>query len=227
MAPTRRASPAESHKTTPRMSPPCSSAAASTPSSASISTKLVWTMPCARRGIACHPPAAGRVIGNGATSYAEPMAVWCDGKPPSLPYEKGRSRKRSGGDPRLILARLTQHIAAAPHGLDVVLAVRSAGELLAQLADEDVDDLDLGLVHPAVEIVEKHLLGVVVPLRRLRSYSIWYSLPVRCTRAPPTSTGLVSRLTMRSPVRPTDWACPFERRTMAWMRATSPSLWNG
>ena len=25
----------------------------------------------------------------------------------------------------------------------------------------------------------------------------------------------------------TDWAWPFERRTMAWMRAISSSLWNG
>jgi hypothetical protein len=25
----------------------------------------------------------------------------------------------------------------------------------------------------------------------------------------------------------TDWAWPLERRTMAWMRATSSSLWNG
>jgi hypothetical protein len=62
-------------------------------------------------------------------------------------------------DPRLILGRFAQHLATAPHGLDVVLAVRGAGQLLAQLADEDVDDLDLRLVHAAVEIVKKHLLG--------------------------------------------------------------------
>src|SRR3546814_8844438 len=37
----------------------------------------------------------------------------------------------------------------------------SAGqrELLAQLSDEDVDDLELGLVHSAVKMIEKHFLG--------------------------------------------------------------------
>ena len=50
-------------------------------------------------------------------------------------------------------------VTAAPHGLDVVLAVRGVGELLAQFADEDVDDLQLRLVHAAIEIIEKHLLG--------------------------------------------------------------------
>jgi hypothetical protein len=51
-----------------------------------------------------------------------------------------------GGDPHLFLALLAQHIAAPPHRLDVVLATRRVGQLLAQLADEDVDDLELGLV---------------------------------------------------------------------------------
>ncbi len=44
---------------------------------------------------------------------------------------------------------------------------------------------------------------------------------------PFTSTVLASRLTVMSPVRITDWAWPFERRTTAWMRATSSSLWKG
>src|SRR5262249_19730507 len=46
-----------------------------------------------------------------------------------------------------------------PHRLYVVLAARSVGEYLAQLADEDVDDFELRLVHAAVEVVEEHLLG--------------------------------------------------------------------
>jgi hypothetical protein len=37
--------------------------------------------------------------------------------------------------------RLAQHVAAAPHGFDEVAAFGGLGELLAQLADEDVDDL--------------------------------------------------------------------------------------
>ena len=31
------------------------------------------------------------------------------------------------------------------------------GELLAQLADEDIDDFELWLVHSAIKMVEKHL----------------------------------------------------------------------
>src|SRR5215470_9131896 len=62
-------------------------------------------------------------------------------------------------DARFVVRRLAQHVAAAPDRLDVVLAVGRVGELLAQLADEDVDDLELGLVHPAIEMVEEHLFG--------------------------------------------------------------------
>src|SRR5450759_43454 len=42
---------------------------------------------------------------------------------------------------------------------NVVLAIRRAGELLAQLANKDVDDLDLRLVHAAIEVVQEHFLG--------------------------------------------------------------------
>src|SRR5690606_32622238 len=55
--------------------------------------------------------------------------------------------------------RFAQHIAAAPDGLDVVFAAGRLGKLLAQLADEDVDDLQLRLIHAAIEMVEEHLLG--------------------------------------------------------------------
>src|SRR5580704_14662787 len=65
----------------------------------------------------------------------------------------------SGGYLHLVFRWLAQHVAAAPNRLNVVLAARSVGELLAQLADEDVDDLQLGLVHAAVEMIEEHLLG--------------------------------------------------------------------
>src|SRR3954453_13253845 len=56
------------------------------------------------------------------------------------------------------VVRLAQHVAAAPDGLDVVAALRGIGELLAQLADEDVDDLQLRLVHSPVKVVEEHFL---------------------------------------------------------------------
>src|SRR5215475_288830 len=74
-----------------------------------------------------------------------------------LPQDKGCSWKSSGGNPCAILPWLTQYIATPPHRLDVIPAVRCIGELLAQLADEHVDDLEFRLIHAAVEVVEKHL----------------------------------------------------------------------
>src|SRR5438876_1239447 len=65
----------------------------------------------------------------------------------------------SGGDALFVLVRLAQHVAAAPHGFDEVAAFGGVRQLLAQLADEDVDDLQLGLVHAAIEMVEEHFLG--------------------------------------------------------------------
>src|SRR5262245_16682948 len=50
-------------------------------------------------------------------------------------------------------------VAAAPHRLDGVLALRRVGELQALLPDEHVDDLEFLLVHAAVEMIEEHLLG--------------------------------------------------------------------
>src|SRR6185437_10686250 len=55
--------------------------------------------------------------------------------------------------------RIAENIAASPHRLDVILAFGGDRELFAQLADEDVDDLQLRLVHAAIEMVEEHLLG--------------------------------------------------------------------
>eukprot|EP01035_Chromulina_nebulosa_P032812 gene32812-43859_t len=67
------------------------------------------------------------------------------------------------GDARLgedfALVGLAQHVAATPDGLDVVLAARGDRQLLAELADEDVDDLEFGLVHAAIEMIEEHFLG--------------------------------------------------------------------
>ena len=56
-------------------------------------------------------------------------------------------------DPRLVFhwlrgflppsgRRIAQHVAAPPHRFDVVFAVAHRRELLAQLADEHVDDLE-------------------------------------------------------------------------------------
>src|SRR5262245_10840527 len=59
----------------------------------------------------------------------------------------------------LVLVRLAQDVTAAPHRLDVVLATGCRREFLSQLADEDVDDLQLGFIHAPIKMIEEHLLG--------------------------------------------------------------------
>src|SRR3546814_16075547 len=54
---------------------------------------------------------------------------------------------------------VAKHIAASPDGFDVIVAVAGAGELLAKLADKDVDNLQFRLVHAAIKVVEEHFLG--------------------------------------------------------------------
>jgi hypothetical protein len=82
--------------------------------------------------------------------------------------------------------RLAQHVAAAPDGLDEVAALGGIGELLAQLADEDVDDLQFRLIHAAIEVVEEHFLGQRGALaEREQLQHLIFLAPVRCTRWPP------------------------------------------
>ena len=54
--------------------------------------------------------------------------------------------------------RFAQYITAPPDRFDIAFPGQGFGQLLAQLADEDIDDLEFGFVHPAVKVVEKHLL---------------------------------------------------------------------
>src|SRR6516225_10771537 len=65
----------------------------------------------------------------------------------------------SGRNTLIQIVWLAQHIATAPDGLDEIAAFGSVGELLAQLADEDVDDLQFRFVHATIEVVEEHFLG--------------------------------------------------------------------
>src|SRR5262245_21333632 len=77
----------------------------------------------------------------------------------SVKYAVEREAQRSGGG-SLVLGWVAQHIATSPNRLDIAVLLASCFlELLAQLADEDVDDLQLGLVHATVEMIEEHLLG--------------------------------------------------------------------
>ena len=55
--------------------------------------------------------------------------------------------------------RIPQDVPASPHGFDMMIAAGRRRQLLAQLADEHIDDLQFRLVHAAVEMVEEHLLG--------------------------------------------------------------------
>src|SRR5215831_10992336 len=71
----------------------------------------------------------------------------------------GSRPKQSGRNTLIQIVWLAQHIATAPDGLDEVAAFGGIGELLAQLADEDVDDLQFRFVHAAIEMIEELLLG--------------------------------------------------------------------
>src|ERR1700712_3033690 len=98
-------------------------------------------------------------------------------RPPSLGRQTNTTNKRkpapafaadaglaplanwSGDLGRLRLFGLAQHIATAPDGLDIIVSAAGEAELLAKLADEDVDDLQFRLVHAAVKVVQEHFLG--------------------------------------------------------------------
>ena len=54
-----------------------------------------------------------------------------------------RDLRHSSGR-RTFIARIAQHVAAAPNGFDVVLATGCRLQLLAKFADENVDDLEFG-----------------------------------------------------------------------------------
>src|SRR3546814_12704118 len=71
---------------------------------------------------------------------------------------RGRSSRRSRAEPGqalcrgglLLFQRVPQDIPTAPYGFDVVLAAGRQRELLAQLADEAVDDLEFRLLHSEI-----------------------------------------------------------------------------
>src|SRR6201987_1601122 len=54
--------------------------------------------------------------------------------------------------------RLTQHIAAASHRLDVVVTAGCSGKLFAERANQNINDFGLGLVSSPVKVVEDHTL---------------------------------------------------------------------
>ncbi len=54
---------------------------------------------------------------------------------------------------------ITQHIAATPDSLDIVVAACRRRQFLAELADKDIDNLEFRLIHAAIKMVEEHFLG--------------------------------------------------------------------
>src|SRR5207244_3139999 len=72
---------------------------------------------------------------------------------------RARRRLAARSGRHVLVAGVAQDVAAAPHGLDVMLAPGGRLQLLPELADEDVDDLELRLIHAAIEMIEEHLLG--------------------------------------------------------------------
>src|SRR5262245_25460557 len=87
---------------------------------------------------------------------AAAKSKWPGRSPRPSRFRSGMREKSGGLD---LVLRVPQHIAATPDRLDIVLAPGRGGELFPQLADEHVDDLELGLVHAAIEMVQEHLLG--------------------------------------------------------------------
>ena len=66
--------------------------------------------------------------------------------------------------------RVTQHIAAAPNGFDIALSTGGRRKFLAQFANKHVDDLQLGFIHAALEMVQEHLLGQGRPLPETQKF---------------------------------------------------------
>src|SRR5215470_15403060 len=66
--------------------------------------------------------------------------------------------------PNEVMGQIPENIAAAPHRLDVMTATGRLREFLAQFADEHVDNLELGLDHATIEVIEEHFLRYGCPL---------------------------------------------------------------
>src|SRR5262249_33750086 len=68
-------------------------------------------------------------------------------------YVAGRAPRPSAASQACCTARAT-----TPDRSNIMVSASRLSEFFAQLADKDIDDLELGFPHPAVEMLEKHLL---------------------------------------------------------------------
>src|SRR5262247_3438826 len=130
-----------------------------------------------------------------------------------------RREDLSGGNRCCSLGLLAHYVATPPDRLDVVLAARCTSEFFSELADKDVDDLHLWLVHSAVEIAQEHFLSQRRSLAQRQEFQHLVLFASKMHARTVDLDCLLSRLTHRPSVLMTDCACPFDRRTMAWIRA--------
>src|SRR3546814_15684779 len=66
---------------------------------------------------------------------------------------RSKGKRAASGDAAHLISffvDIAQHIAATPDRLDIIVALAGQRQLFAELADKDVDDLQLGLVHPEI-----------------------------------------------------------------------------
>ena len=61
--------------------------------------------------------------------------------------------------PLFFVRGFPQHVAATPHGFEVVFAAGGVGQFFAQIAEEDVNDFNLRPVAATVKVVQDHFLG--------------------------------------------------------------------
>ena len=76
----------------------------------------------------------------------------------SVPLLADKPRALCGSPLLLSVDRISEDIAATPHRLDVMPSAGRLRQLLTQFTHEDINDLDLRLVHFRVEVVQEHLL---------------------------------------------------------------------
>ena len=57
-----------------------------------------------------------------------------------------------------ILFWIAKNISPTPNRFDIIVAGGCCGKLLAQFANENVDDFEFWLVHAPIEVVEEHFL---------------------------------------------------------------------
>ena len=107
---------------------------------------------------------------------------------PERARDDERSARQPGADAARRRHRVPEAVADAAHGVDQLGLARVALELLAQMADVDVDRARLAVLGAAPERLEQHLARVDAPGMRREERSSSNSTYVSCTARPPTST---------------------------------------